>query len=126
MPSGSPIITGNTIDLNGTGISASGGPFSPTITGNTINANTSYGISLTATGGGSATILSNNIYCNTAADLFASLFPSIDVSSNAWDHDAGTIPTGPTTAVSACPPGTDICGSATFTTFNPAVVGGCL
>ncbi len=157
---GSPTITGNTItnSSNAGGIRISGG--APTITGNMIN-NGVYGIymssatTVTATissnsidhnsygvygqSVGSSSIHNNSIFCNIILDFYLAdpTASGFDLTSNAWDHDAATLITGPTITADptgfagGCPPGVDICyynviSQPTYSPFNAAVPGGCL
>jgi len=110
---GTPTISGNTFEFNSNGITVTGATgVNPTITSNTIDNNTGYGISVSGGTGLGATINNNNLYCNVIADLFTSTVTAIDATSNAWDHDLSTTPSGPngpTQQVPTCPFGIDIC-----------------
>jgi hypothetical protein len=130
---GNPTISGNKISNGTYGIYLSGFSSAPsaTISGNTLDHN-SYGIYAPSVG--TSSIHNNSIYCNSytdfdLADLNASGF---DITNNAWDHDATTLPiTGPTTTSypSFCPGGADICYNVAsppnFSPPSPAVPGGC-
>ncbi len=151
------LITGNTIDNQYTGIDIQD---AITVQNNNINSNLngiSIGISITGvtalinsgnriynnTRGiqvtsGDPLIQGNAIYCNTMYDFGdeRTAATPVDVSGNTWDHDTGTIPSGPTTdptgQCKTLTTGVDICYDTTvtvppaYTPFNPAVTGGCL